>query len=114
MSDYRQAWEQDRDEIDDVIWDFARGRSDVRRVHDPLVTRILELRGHKPAGPPRERRLREPGSPDPDSPAARRLERAERAAERLQGSLTSPQRAALAQHEADMRQLRERFEGGGV
>jgi hypothetical protein len=44
VSTYGQPWEQDSELIDDTLWDFARGRREVRRVHDPLVTRILQLR----------------------------------------------------------------------
>lgn len=35
---------------DDAYWEVTRGRRDVRRCHDPLVTRILQLRGQA-AGP---------------------------------------------------------------
>lgn len=95
---------------EDELWEMTRGRRGLSS-RDPLTLRIRELRGQRSPGLQTSVTVAERRQLDVErySPAARRQERAERAAERLQGSLTASQQAALAQHQADMQRLRERM-----
>lgn len=98
---------------DDEAWATHRGRltpwtsHELRRSHDPLVARIIELRQLE------GRTLRARQDAERYNPAARRQERARRAAERAEAALTGDQRAALEQHRADLQRVLARMAGGG-
>lgn len=100
MTDIRNPWDLDHDLIDDVLWDYARGRRGdaLRAVRDPLAERIRQIR--------QERRQ---ARPDPNGPEGQRQRRAEASRERREGSRTAAERSALAQHRADLQRLRERL-----
>jgi hypothetical protein len=93
---------------DDDTWEVHRGRLtpstsyELRQRRDPLVVRVLQLRAEQ-AALERSQRL------EGQTPAARRQKRAQRAAERREAALTASQRAALAQHQADLQRMRERL-----
>lgn len=95
---------------DDDTWEVHRGRLtpstswELRRAHDPLVRRVLELRAaRQPTAA--ERRLRDAES---YGPAVRRQQRAQRSRERREAALTPAERSARAQHQADLQRALDR------